>query len=238
MKEGKIDVQIAYGLKNWCHKSSAGVDGHEYVSKEDSGLRPNEELKLLVGGIQQSKRTRPLFVLVLEPVGVEAFEGIEDRSRGIKLVMDGFQGPGELTQLKPQDIAVANIGSVPQPLFDALLEGTSVPPVVEGANARSIVKATRGSFMPGGRHYILDDPAQEGAKREFPESHKLFMAVKKALCTNVNMNDANEVRSREEAIARFYDACRSHKMDGYFNAWHRHFLERPDAIVTATTYLR
>ena len=91
--------------------------------------------------------------------------------------------------------------------------------------------------MPGGRHYIMNDPSQDQAKTEFPVQHESFMAVKRALCTNVDMTNSAEVASREQAIAHFYQSYLAHEMNSYFASWHKHFLERPDSLIQAASLI-
>lgn len=171
-----------------------------------------------MGGLQkiQSELARPVFIFVVDAVSNDIFHELNAPDKRIEVVTDYFQSRADFSYLQPRDVRIVNVGFLPQPLFDSLLVNTTLPPVIEGANARSVVKATRGDFIPGGRHYILTDPSQEKAGREFQKEHILFEATRRALCTNIDISDSTEISSREETIAAFYRACLSHEMKGYF----------------------
>jgi hypothetical protein len=128
MAEGKLDVQVIYGLQLWPHFSGIG-----YAAKEDSGLRPREELKLILGALQriQSQLPRPLFLWVMDPIDPEILSELHAPHQRVEVVTGDFPSQAKTSQLKPGDIRILNIGPLPQPVFDAFLENTSFPPIIE-----------------------------------------------------------------------------------------------------------
>ena len=128
-----------------------------------------------------------------------------------------------ITEELPEDAKVIIIRTdrLIRPLFDwLLLKGTSLPPVIEGCNARELCESTGRAFIHGMdealRYYKMSDYQHD----ELQETHA-------AACRVLSDEDCQE----PQALLEFLLDIQEFK--SYCNARKEAFLQRPDAVEDA-----
>lgn len=221
MMRRAIDVQVVYGLHN---ETTPGA------------ILAIDMLSRLLGAYHRLRVTgalpRPVVVLVMS----NDFNPQPLSARFPHLVtLHG--GVPEPSALKPDDVKLAVIPMLPFPVFDALLQWTSLPPLVEGANSRNVIKETRHTgFMQAVRLKGTEDSSQATAQAASPKGHALFIAAQNGLAASPGSQSGMTEDDAMTAVADFLRAYVSNapELHTYFETWFEHFRNRPDTFLAAT----
>ena len=231
MKAGEIDLQLVYGLMRW-------PDSDPFAN----GIYAQTELARLIGAYDmlavERSLPRPVVLLAVGELAQDEALGLRDRPFSWKyrsVILDPDTFP-DIAALRRGDVKLVAMNRLPLPVFDMLLQRTSLPPVIEGANARGIVKETRTSgYMHGGRRCHDDDFTQAEAAAAYPQAHELFINAQVALS-----EERHDDPRLTKAVADFLRAhlTGSHDLNRYFALWYDLYRQRPDALLEAAAAFR
>ncbi len=162
----EINSQLVYGLYPEKHYdiSSKGM-------KESGNLDEATEMQRVVeANLLLNQKTGKLSILLL-PQTIVLDENFIRKVKGINEkihVVDLTKGDLDLGTYKAGDVIVAHTGRLQQMVFDYLmLQGTTLPPVIEGCNSREACELTGRAFIHGsGKHKHLKQYKVEASDKQ------------------------------------------------------------------------
>ncbi|KTD72720.1 hypothetical protein [Legionella tucsonensis] len=217
-----INSQLVYGLYPEKHYSteSGGI-------KETGNLDEVTEMQRIVDAnlLLSQKTGQPSILLLPQKIALDAdFIGIvKGKNDNIHLV-DLTKDDLDIGVFKAGDVVVAHTGLLQQTVFDHLmLQGTTLPPVIEGCNSRESCESFGRPFIHGsGKH----DPLKQ---YEVEAGDKLQLHTKASLC--LEQGDPKYVpqlvQYMEESVAS------NRELMAYHAQRREAFFKRPDACEVA-----
>lgn len=217
-----INSQLVNGLypeKHFNIKSNA--------IKESGNLDEAIEMQRIVEAnlVLSQKTGKPSILLLPQKVALDAnfiskVKGVNDHIHFVDLTKDNL----DMKTYRAGDVVVAYTGSLQQTFFDHLmLQGTTLPPVIEGCNSREICESAGRPFIHGsGKH----DPLKQ---YNVTSSSKQELHTQASLC--LEKGDSKYVSQLVQYMEE------SLKSDPELMAYHQQrreaFITRPDACEVA-----
>ena len=215
----EINSQLVYGLYPEMHYSieSNGM-------KETGNLDEAIEMQRIVEAnlLLNQKIGKPSILLLPQTIALDAdfIRKVKDRNRKIHFV-DLTRGDLDIGSYKAFDVLVAYTGRLQQTVFDHLmLQGTTLPPVIEGCNSREACESVGRPFIHGsGKHDHLKQYEIEAGDKQVLHTQaslcieqgdpiyvsKLVQYMEESLTSNPNLLAYH--MQRRDAFLRRPDAC-------------------------------
>jgi hypothetical protein len=219
-----INSQLVYGLYP---AMCLNIQSQHMDMKESGNLDEAIEMQRLVeANLQLSHKTQKPSILILpQKVALDYdFIGkVKGRSNCIHFV-DLTKDNVDMGIYKPGDVVVAYTGTIQQTVFDHLmLQGTTLPPVIEGCNSRETCESAGRPFIHGsGKHDHL-------RRYDVKSIGKQELHTKASLCLEQGNKEyvPHLVQYMEESLMLDLELMTYHKQRREV------FLKRPDACETA-----
>ena len=194
--------------------------------KESGNLDEAIEMQRIVEAnlLLDQKTGKPSILLLPQSIALDAYfiSTVTGKSGHIHFV-DLTKGDLDIREYKAGDVVVAYTGRLQQTVFDHLmLQGTTLPPVIEGCNSRETCESVGRPFIHGsGKHQNLIQYEVESDKQE--------LHTKASLC--LEQGDAKYVRELFQYMEESLDS--NPELLVYHKQRKEAFLRRPDACEVA-----
>ena len=215
----EINSQLVYGLYPEMH-----YDIESGGMKESGNLDEATEMQRIVEAnlLLSQKTGKPSILLLPQTIALDETFIRKVKGRNGKIhVVDLTKGDLDLGTYKAGDVIVAHTGRLQQTVFDYLmLQGTTLPPVIEGCNSREACESAGKAFIHGsGKHdHLKQYEVRLGDKQELHAQASLCLEqgdpryvsqlvqyMEESLTSNPELIAYHE--QRREAFFRRPDAC-------------------------------
>ena len=149
--DARINSQLVYGLY-----PDITIDLMSQKKKESGHLNEKQEMQRIVeANIALSEKTGKPAIIIL-PQEIELGDDFMGMAKGgnsnihfVNLTTDL-----DISGYKAGDVVIAHTGHLQQAVFDHLmLQGTTLPPVIEGCNSRELCESAGRPFIHGSKKY-------------------------------------------------------------------------------------
>ncbi len=217
-----INTQLIYGL------NPSTKFNHESNRFEDSRWLGEalEMQRIVEANLLLSQNTKkPTLLLLPQPIALDPsfIATVKGGHKNIHVV-SLTQAEFNLAQYNSDDLIIAHTGPLQQVFFDYLmLEGTSLPPVIEGCNSMEICESAGVPFIHGAGKY--------DHLKQYQVSDKELQDIHTQACLCLETGD----RQYLPQLVHYMQGCLT--ADPQFMAYHQQrrqaYLKRPDAFEVA-----
>lgn len=222
----EVNSQLVYGLYPEMHYDikSGGM-------KESANLDEATEMQRIIeANLSLSQKTgKPSILLLPQTIALDETFIRRVKARNGKIhVVDLTTGDLDFGVYKAGDVVVAHTGRLQQTVFDHLmLQGTTLPPVIEGCNSREACESAGRPFIHGsGKHDHLK-------QYEVEASDKQELHTQASLCL-----EQGDPRYVPQLVQYMEESLTSNReLMAYHIQRREAFLKRPDACEVALNVL-